>query len=384
GGLLDSDGELSDSDEELAETFWNLAAEMEAGASMSVQDGFVGGTLLTCREYETALGTLRIICAVPQFELIKDVMWLYVSIIILMVILAVLTFVFLKTYTRRLVVPIQDLKERMDQTGIQNLEELSGLTDDKNELEEITALKKGYNRLIARIKEGMLREKKLESLQVQANLDTLQAQINPHFINNTLSVISYRGTLLGDDEICEVCNSLSAMMKFSANTKKRIVTVREELDYVEAYMQLLKYRHQDKFEYRIQVEKELYPQRLPKVVIQQLVENSMSHGYRTPHEKMTVEVTGWVQDGWWYIQVCDNGDGFDESVLERLRTEMERVRREILDEHRIQEMEIGGMGIMNIYSRMLLLHSQNFRLEIENMEAGAKVVLCSVMEEELE
>ena len=289
------------------------------------------------------------------------------------------TYLFLKRYIRKLVIPINVLKERMDKTDIQNLVEFQNTSDEQGELAEITSLKKGYNRLIVRIKEGMAREKKLEGLQTQANLDTLQAQVNPHFINNTLSVISYRGILLGDDDICEACNCLSSMMKFAANTKKRIVTIREELDYVESYMELLRYRYQDKFHYEIQVERQLYMLEIPKIVIQQLVENSISHGYHTPHDKMNITIRGWTLDGWWYIRVQDNGDGFREEVREQLHKQMKEMRKMILEENRIGDVKIGGMGIINIYARLLLLHKEMFRLDIENLENGAQVTLGSVI-----
>lgn len=337
------------------------------------------GWFLTARTYETGLGTLKIYCAARLWNMAKGTWGIYISVLIIMIFFMAWTYLFLKRYIRKLVIPINVLKERMDKTDIQNLVEFQNTSDEQGELAEITSLKKGYNRLIVRIKEGMAREKKLEGLQTQANLDTLQAQVNPHFINNTLSVISYRGILLGDDDICEACNCLSSMMKFAANTKKRIVTIREELDYVESYMELLRYRYQDKFHYEIQVERQLYMLEIPKIVIQQLVENSISHGYHTPHDKMNITIRGWTLDGWWYIRVQDNGDGFREEVREQLHKQMKEMRKMILEENRIGDVKIGGMGIINIYARLLLLHKEMFRLDIENLENGAQVTLGSVI-----
>lgn len=337
------------------------------------------GWFLTSNSYETELGTLQIYCVASLWNLAKGAVSIYISIFLIMTFFMIWTYVFLKHYIRKLVIPINVLKKKMDQTDIQNLTEFESEPDSKEELAEITSLKKGYNRLIIRIKEGMMREKKLEGLQAQANLDTLQAQVNPHFINNTLSVISYRGTLLGDDDICEACNCLSAMMKFAANTKKRIVTIREELEYVEAYMELLRYRYQDKFYYEIRVERELYMEEMPKVVLQQLVENSISHGYQTPHDKMNIIISGWKDGDWWYIQVRDDGDGFRPEVLEKLKQQMDEMRKMILEEHRIGDVQIGGMGILNIYARLLLLHREMFQLKIENLENGAQITLGSVI-----
>ena len=250
------------------------------------------------------------------------------------------------------------------------------VTGNGEQLHENDVNQPGVQAVIKRMA-GRIREKKLEELQMQTSFDALQAQVNPHFINNTLNVISYRGTLLEDEEICEVCNDLSSMLKFSTNTKRRIVTVREELDYVECYMELLKYRHRDKFHYEIQVDRQIYQKMLPKIVIQQLVENSVTHGYRTPYEVMEIKISGWLADGRWYIKVSDNGDGFEEKVLAEIRDEMERIRHQILEEHQIQGMEIGGMGLLNIYSRMLLMHNTNFEMDFYNSEDGAEVVLCS-------
>ena len=129
-------------------------------------------------------------------------------------------------------------------------------------------------------------------------------------------------------------------------------------------MELLKYRHRDKFHYEIQVDRQIYQKMLPKIVIQQLVENSVTHGYRTPYEVMEIKISGWLADGRWYIKVSDNGDGFEEKVLAEIRDEMERIRHQILEEHQIQGMEIGRMGLLNIYSRILLMHNTNFEMDV--------------------
>ena len=332
--------------------------------------------MLTCSEFNISGDRLTLYGVLPLWELAGGIGGIYIGILLLILVLILLTFLFLYFYSKKLVVPINYLKEQMDKTSIENLEELDTFPEGA-ELEEMIALNRGYNRLICRIRDGRIREKKLEELQMQTSFDALQAQVNPHFINNTLNVISYRGTLLEDEEICEVCNDLSSMLKFSTNTKRRIVTVREELDYVECYMELLKYRHRDKFHYEIQVDRQIYQKMLPKIVIQQLVENSVTHGYRTPYEVMEIKISGWLADGRWYIKVSDNGDGFEEKVLAEIRDEMERIRHQILEEHQIQGMEIGGMGLLNIYSRMLLMHNTNFEMDFYNSEDGAEVVLCS-------
>ena len=94
------------------------------------------------------------------------------------------------------------------------------------------------------------------------------------------NVISSRGVLNDDDVICEICDGLASMLRYSTNTKERYATVEKEADYLEAYIRLLKCRYEHKLEYQITIQPEIKDCILPKLVLQQLVENSISHGWQ--------------------------------------------------------------------------------------------------------
>ncbi len=109
-------------------------------------------------------------------------------------------------------------------------------------------------------------------LQLQAQLDMLQAQVNPHFIYNTLNVISSRGILDDDEVICDICDDLAGMLRYSTDTEKKTATIRMELEYLRKYFSLMKYRYEYKLEYAIEMDPEIDEQWIPKLTVQQFVE----------------------------------------------------------------------------------------------------------------
>lgn len=336
---------------------------------------------IVIRNYQIHDGdNLKIYYEITYSDLFYSIIITYIVITVFVVFIIIFNVFYLQRYVKKLVVPVNYLKQQMDKTDIENLDEIHSVVDEKDTLAEIISLNNGYNRLIYRIKTGREKEKKLVELQMKTNLDALQAQVNPHFINNTLNVISYHGALAGDDDICEICNCISNMLKYSADTKKRVVTIREELNYVEAYAEVLKYRYQDKFRCSIKMDPLVLEQKIPKVVIQQLVENSINHGFKDTYTFIEIRIEGWIENDWWFLKVIDNGDGFDEKVLNQLLEEKQIIKNQIINDNRIAEMSIGGMGLMNVYSRMLLLHNEKFLFDIYNTDQGAAVVLGSVFE----
>lgn len=273
--------------------------------------------------------------------------------------------------------PIRQLREQMEHTRLENLDETveeTALILKSND-DEVLALGKAYQRLMNRLNESIVKEKRLSLLQLQAQFDTLQAQVNPHFIYNVLNVISSRGIASGDEEICEICGSLAAMLRYSTNTKVRYATVKEELEYVKKYSLLLKSRYEQRLEVDISCDQEIQKELLPKIVIQQLVENSIQHGFNNSFSVMRIRVRGWQDKNGWFIEVQDNGDGITDEVLENLSAKIERIKNKILMKRNSIEMEIGGMGLANTYARMFLLYADQTVFSIKNLDKGMSIII---------
>lgn len=268
--------------------------------------------------------------------------------------------------------PLTMLKDQMENTGLENLdaELMVPNTDD-----EVQAVGVAYQNLMRRLNESIVKEKRMSLLQLQAQFDTLQAQVNPHFLYNVLNVISSRGIMDGDEEICEVCGCLAAMLRYSTNTKERYATVEKELEYLERYIFLLKSRYEHRLEVEVDCEESVQQEQLPKIVLQQLVENSIQHGYNNSKNIMKIQVHGWRDETGWYFEVRDNGQGATEEVRKELEQKMDAIRKKIMSRGSSIEMEIGGMGLANTYARMFLLYNGRAVFRIRNLEEGLSVII---------
>lgn len=267
----------------------------------------------------------------------------------------------------RLSKPIESLRKQMENTGLENMDgEIAPLDAD----DEVKALGIAYQNLLKRLNEAMIKERRLSLLQLQAQFDTLQAQINPHFLYNVLNTISNRGIIDEDEQICEICGSLAAMLRYSSNNKERYATVKQELEYLDQYIYLLKCRYEHRLEVKVSCSPEIMDEILPKLVLQQLVENSVQHGYTNGMSVMKISVSGWRKGSAWFLKVKDNGEGITPEIKEDLYRRMGEIRERILRKSSTIEMEIGGMGLANTYARLFLIYAEDVVFEMNNLSDG--------------
>lgn len=274
--------------------------------------------------------------------------------------------------SRQLTRPIKKLQQFMETTRLDNIQTE---IPEKISNDEIESLYVSYREVLKRLEQSMLNEKRMSLLQLQAQFDLLQAQVNPHFIYNVLNVISNRGMLSDDEVICDICGELAGMLRYATNTKEKYAKVRDEIAYMEQYLQLLKCRYDYKMFYSIRVEQEVYDEILPKIILQQIVENSIVHGYGELAEKIEVSVTGFENEAGWYLQISDNGCGITEEKLHELEETIIAVRKKLTKDRSNVELEIGGMGLANTFARLYLLYSEELVFDIFSQNRGTVVTI---------
>lgn len=364
--------------QEGTEFYRNLAMEKANGVSV-VKNPETGRHEIISSAYSELSGVTILLSEDRGVILRKMSGFLWMAFWILLLFVGLSAF-FIIRVSGRMAKPINELRKQMEQASFDNMEEGIHI---ENSIDEIRALTNAYEQLLKRLKESLTNEKNLSYLQLQARYDLLQAQINPHFFHNVLNVISSRGLSLGDETICEICESLSGMLRYATGNKTRYASIDDELHYLNQYLYLMKLRYQHKIEYRVDVEDRLKSQMVPKIVFQQIVENSIKHGFNSSAEVMDIRVTGRVsEDGRsWSMEFQDNGEGIRPETVERLKAEMKEMEENLLLKHQVVEMEIGGMGLLNTYARLVLFFGHDVGFDLSGSEEGTRVVITAPLEE---
>lgn len=273
--------------------------------------------------------------------------------------------------SRQLTRPIRQLQKFMETTQLDNM---NAEIPEKISNDEIESLYISYRDVLERLRQSMVNEKRMSLLQLQAQFDLLQAQVNPHFIYNVLNVISNRGIMSDDEVICEICGELASMLRYATNTKEKYATVRDEIQYLDQYLHLLKYRYDYRLSYSINIDERLYGKILPKIILQQIVENAVVHGYAQSDDRIEIEVTGAVDEDRWYLKIHDSGCGISGEKQQELSRQIEQVRKKLTKDRSNVELEIGGMGLVNTYARLYLLYDGDLIFEITSHN-GTDVVV---------
>ncbi len=265
--------------------------------------------------------------------------------------------------------PVKGLQAIVERTNIQNLGEDSGLKKLSTE-DEFGQLIQAYRNMTVRLDRALQEERKATALQLQAQFNMLQAQVNPHFIYNVLNVISSRAVLMGDESICGICGAFGDMLRYSTGNQERFVSIGEELQNLSAYFYLMRERHGNQLAIEVDVAEEVKRQRVPKITLQQLAENNMKYGHRPEDGRIVLKVIGRTLEDGWYVQMEDDGPGASEEILGQLREQMQKVQDNIRNNEMAARLEIGGMGLINTYARCLLLYGERLIFRCGNKEQG--------------
>ena len=307
-----------------------------------------------------------------NIDIVKNLMFILSISIILVSVL------YIYIMSNQLTKPLRNLRKKFETTSLVNLN--PDMSHEKSN-DEIEVLNKSYLDMLSRLQESIEKEKQMLLMSAQANFDSLQAQVNPHFIYNTLNIISNRGIENQDETICDICDCLADMLRYSTNTKKSQTKIFDELVYLKKYIYLLKQRYEDKLECNIEVSDEIYDQYIPKMLLQPLIENCINHGFSEDINQMRIKIKGYVDGNWWFVTIEDNGKGFDNEMLEFLKDSFSKYSKDIRNNYKNPEMEIGGLGLINIYCRILLTFQDDFIFNIGNLENGGAFVMIGVKKE---
>lgn len=235
--------------------------------------------------------------------------------------------------------------------------------------DEVGELITTYNYMTTRMKNLIdQQEKTSEELRI-AEFNSLQAQINPHFLYNTMDMINWMALQGHTAEISNVVQNLARFYKLTLSNKKNFNSIKNELEHVSIYVELQNMRYHNAVDFVIDIPDELHRYEIPKLTLQPLVENSILHGILEKEEKSgTIVITGWIEKNYITLLVSDDGVGIPAEKLPLL-----------LSGTNVPASEKGNnIAVYNIHRRLKLLYGNSYGLtysSVPNQETTVTIHL---------
>lgn len=273
--------------------------------------------------------------------------WLAIISLIFAVIFSILFSTFIST-------PLKNLTFKMKSVGAGDFEVSYTPTGTK----EIYLLGKGFNSMIEKIKNLLKNEFQLKLLKKDAEFKALQAQINPHFLYNTLESISVLADLEKVPDVGKTCRILSNMFRYSISTRTDIVPLQNEVEHLQDYLSIIKLRFQDSIDFHVNISPEFYEYEIIKLVLQPLVENSINHGLGDISTKGIICVNAWKEGSSINISVSDNGRGMSNEKKDNILNTLNNINSTNIWE--AWQDSSASIGLRNIHLRMTSYYGQGY------------------------
>jgi len=246
--------------------------------------------------------------------------------------------------------------------GIDGLHDLPAVNGDFHMLE------RSVDHLILRVQTLVEEKYTVEIREREAQLQALQAQINPHFLYNTLDTINWIAIGKGATDISQMIDSLAKYFRLSLNKGKSIVSVQDELQLAEVYLEIQQSRFSGSFDFELDAQPALAAYRMPKLILQPIVENALLHGIRKAKDRHgLIRISAREDNGDLLFAISDNGIGMEEELARKLLTEA----RSEPSEH-----SGGGSsyGLFNVNERIKLYAGEEYGLGISSEPSAGTVV----------
>ena len=309
-----------------------------------------------------SLSGLNIISAVSRDELqksIRDIIWqiivvTFLSLLCLTTIVAILN----KYYKGR----FGQLASAMSLISQGDFNTRLPVTSD----DEIGYLSQTFNTMCETLDTYIKKTYMAETQRRTAELYALQAQINPHFLANTLESIRMRALKDDNYEVAEMLSNLGNLFRWMIQFNQDIVYLEDEIEYIESYLELQNFRFGDKLRILINVPPDTLYLGIPKFTIQPIVENSLTHGFPQHDQALEISISFQIKDNTLILTVTDNGIGIPEATLRDLKDHIAGIRTQ----------PNLGVALRNVHTRIWLLFGKQYGLSIDSiLYKGTTVVV---------
>lgn len=237
--------------------------------------------------------------------------------------------------------------------------------------DEIGKLGASFDHMIDRVVEMIERVKQEQMLKHKAELDMLQAQINPHFLFNILNSIRMKVFMNGDEQNAEIIASLSSLLRMTINRNNPMITLKEEIDTVRHYTALMNYRLKEQITLNLFTSSASPTALVPRFFLQPVIENAYIHGFQ--QRSGDVIIRCWLQeDGMIGVMVKDNGKGMDQRTLAELQ---DSIHHNYSTDYTKKPGSLSGIGLRNVCTRLKMIYGQRFNVHIESAPAVGTTIV---------
>ena len=271
--------------------------------------------------------------------------------------------------TIKLSLPIIELRKSLDEITIEKTQ-IDTQFHTNNEIEQLS---EKINTVLLALKDSIKKLNISKEAEYEAKIQSLQAQINPHFLYNSLMAISAAGQEEENIKVQKMCTQLSTLFRYSYSNDA-VSTVGSEISNITTYMEFMKNRYLDELQYKIIYNKNLQDNLIPKLLLQPLIENCFTHGFKSIKPPLYIGVDCEIEGNQWSIRVTDNGGGFSEKKRKEINEQISKIDDDFRDNVYGISIDTKNQALLNVYIRLKAMYGDKAMMSISNSEKGGTVI----------
>lgn len=291
------------------------------------------------------------------------------STLFFILILLLSTILILFFIVKKLSKPLNQLVEYINNI---NLKDNSTLKISDENFDEFEDINNSFNNMVKKFNDSIDKICESEVREANANFFALQAQINPHFLYNTLNAISAASEIYGSEITTKMCHSLSMMMRYTTSSEQKVKLI-DEINHTKNYLDLMSISSDGDFSFEIALPVEAYDILLPKLIVQPLVENCFKHAFIQSLPPWNISIDCSIKDNGFRISIKNNGDPFSDSAIKDFENFVYNYKLNKTNET-YKTLSIGGLGLKNIYARLSLMYD-DIIFKIYNSNNETKIII---------
>lgn len=308
-----------------------------------------------------------VLATIPFATLFGDSISTVILLVALILVMVTLSLLVSRYLIRHMYRSLGSLSDAMDVVSSGNL---AVRLEHRNEGQDFRTIFKGFNMMVGQIDRLMERVKEEERQIEQIRFNTLQAQIHPHFLYNTLDCIRWMAVSEGNRDIERIAKAMASYYRICLSQGKDVITIAEEVEFTRSYLTIQNIRYNNIIVCIFDIPEEMQRGRIPKITLQPLVENYINHGLRDTQSEGLLRISGIAEDDAYVLEVEDNGTGMDDEAIAALNASISEFSSE------------SGYGIRNVHKRIEILFGTRYGLRYRQNEEGGVTVSVRLPKED--